>query len=55
MECYSLGIALTYFTIKVSMPVTVLTYGAMFGLGIGMAYAPPLAVAMQVCSSIDML
>lgn len=47
MPC-SLGILLTFFTIKVSMPVSVITYGALFGLGVGIAYAPPLAVAMQV-------
>ena len=26
------------------------TYGFMFGIGIGIAYAPPLAVAMKVSS-----
>ncbi|ELT92519.1 hypothetical protein CAPTEDRAFT_227457 [Capitella teleta] len=43
----SLGVVLTYLTIKVSLQLSVITYGAMFGLGIGIAYAPPLAVAMQ--------
>ena len=41
------GVFLTYFTIQVSMAATTLTYGFMFGLGIALAYAPPMAVAMR--------
>ena len=41
------GVFLTYFTIKISMALTTLTYGFMFGLGIALAYAPPMAVAMK--------
>lgn len=43
----SSGVFLTYFTIKISMALTTLTYGFMFGLGIALAYAPPMAVAMK--------
>ena len=41
------GVFLTYFTIQVSMMAATLTYGFMFGLGIALAYAPPMAVAMR--------
>ena len=41
------GVFLTYFTIQVSMAATTLTYGFMFGLGTALAYAPPMAAAMQ--------
>ncbi|KAK7485496.1 hypothetical protein BaRGS_00023306 [Batillaria attramentaria] len=43
----SLGVIMTYFTLQHSFLLTVFTYGAMFGLGIGIAYAVPLAVAMR--------
>ncbi|XP_076453917.1 apicoplast pyruvate carrier 1-like isoform X2 [Babylonia areolata] len=43
----SLGILLTYFTIKHSFAATMITYGLMFGFGIGVAYAVPLAVGMR--------
>ena len=43
----SSGVFLTYFTIQHSIWLTTLTYGFMFGLGISLAYAPPMAVAMQ--------
>ncbi|KAL8595959.1 hypothetical protein ACOMHN_018271 [Nucella lapillus] len=43
----SLGIMLTYFTIKHSFAATVFTYGLMFGSGVGVAYAIPLAVGMR--------
>jgi len=43
----SSGVFLTYYTIQYSMFLTTLTYGFMFGLGIALAYAPPMAVAMK--------
>jgi len=43
----SCGVFLTYFTIQYSMALTTLTYGFMFGFGTGLAYAPPMAVAMK--------
>ena len=43
----SSGVFLTYFTIQHSIWLTTLTYGFMFGLGIALAYAPPMAVAMR--------
>ena len=43
----SSGVFLTYFTIQHSIWLTTLTYGFMFGLGIALAYAPPMAVAMK--------
>ena len=43
----SSGVFLTYYTIQYSMALTTLTYGFMFGLGIALAYAPPMAVAMK--------
>ena len=45
---FSLGILLTYYSIKMSFILTVLTYGFVFGAGVGIAYAPPLACAMKV-------
>ncbi|XP_041369549.1 uncharacterized protein LOC121383508 [Gigantopelta aegis] len=43
----SLGVLLTYFTIKLSFAVVVITYGLMFGFGVGIAYAIPIACAMR--------
>jgi len=43
----SSGVFLTYFTIQYSMALTTLTYGFMFGVGIALAYAPPMGVAMK--------
>jgi MFS family permease len=43
----SLGIGLTYFTIKISFWFVLLTYGFMYGAGIGIAYAAPLRSAMK--------
>jgi MFS family permease len=43
----SSGVFLTYFTIQHSIWLTTLTYGFMFGLGIALAYSPPMAVAMR--------
>lgn len=44
----SAGVALTYFTIKVSFYWTLFTYGFMFGIGVGIAYATPMGCAMKV-------
>ncbi|XP_046378141.2 oxalate:formate antiporter-like isoform X1 [Haliotis rufescens] len=41
------GIALTYVTIKHSVALVVLTYGLMFGLGVGMSYVVPMSCAMK--------
>ena len=43
----TLGVYLTALTIQVSVFLTIVTYGLMFGVGIAMAYAPPLGVAMR--------
>ncbi|XP_066267714.1 uncharacterized MFS-type transporter YhjX-like [Branchiostoma lanceolatum] len=43
----SAGVTLTYFTVTHSFYAILMTYGLMFGLGIGIAYAPPLACAMK--------
>ena len=43
----SSGVFLTYFTIQYSMALTTLTYGLMFGVGIALAYPPPMGVAMR--------
>ncbi|XP_005112731.2 MFS-type transporter asR1, partial [Aplysia californica] len=42
-----LGVFLTYVTVKESFGLTVLTYGLMFGYGIGLAYTAPLGCAMR--------
>ena len=42
----SSGVFLTYFTIQYSMALTTLTYGFMFGVGIALAYAPPMGVSL---------
>ncbi|KAJ8309604.1 hypothetical protein KUTeg_012848 [Tegillarca granosa] len=41
------GIWLTYFTIKHSFSLTVLTYGAIFGVIQGICYGPPMGCAMK--------
>ena len=43
----SSGVALSYLTIQYSFWLMLLTYGVMFGLGIGLAYVGPLACAMR--------
>lgn len=43
----SSAVMLSYFTIKVSFWFLLFTYGAMFGVGLGMAYVGPLACAMR--------
>ena len=43
----SAGVLLTYFAIQVSFWLVLLTYGVMFGVGMGVAYTAPLAVAMR--------
>ncbi|KAK0059761.1 oxalate:formate antiporter-like isoform X1, partial [Biomphalaria pfeifferi] len=42
-----LGVMLTYFSVKQSFALTIITYGAVFGFGIGIAYAIPLACCMR--------
>ncbi|XP_038073271.1 oxalate:formate antiporter-like [Patiria miniata] len=43
----SLGVLLSYFTIEHSFTLMTLTYGVLQGIGIGIAYAPPLVCAMR--------
>lgn len=43
----STGVLLSYFTIKVSFWLLLLTYGLVFGLGVGVAYVGPLSCAMR--------
>lgn len=43
----SSGVILSYFTIKVSFWLLLLTYGLVFGLGVGIAYVGPLSSAMR--------
>ena len=43
----SLGVLLSYIAIKVSYWLLLLTYGLMFGLGVGIAYVGPLASAVR--------
>ena len=43
----SLGVLLSYLAIQKSFWILLLTYGAMFGLGVGLAYVPPIACAMR--------
>lgn len=43
----SIGVLLTYFTVQHSFVLTVITYGAVFGIGVGIAYAIPMACAMK--------
>lgn len=43
----SLGVCLTYFTIRVSFWLVLLTYGLLFGVGVGIAYIGPLSSAMK--------
>ncbi|KAL5003931.1 hypothetical protein ScPMuIL_017387 [Solemya velum] len=47
--CWSLsaGTMLTYFTVQKSFALTVVTYGVVFGLGLGTAYGVPMGVAMK--------
>lgn len=41
------GVMLSYFAIRVSFWFLLFTYGAMFGLGLGLAYVGPLACAIR--------
>ena len=43
----STGVLLSYFSIKVSFWLLLLTYGLVFGLGVGIAYVGPLSCAMR--------
>ena len=43
----SIGVLLTYFAIQKSFWLLLLTYGFMFGLGIGIAYIGPISCAMR--------
>ena len=43
----SAGVLLSYFTIKISFWLLLLTYGVMFGVGVGIAYVVPLSCAMR--------
>ena len=43
----SSGVLLSYFSIKVSFWLLLLTYGLVFGLGVGIAYVGPLSCAMR--------
>lgn len=41
------GVALTFFTIKLSYFLTLLTYGVMIGIGTGFSYIGPMSIAMK--------
>lgn len=43
-----IGVALTYFAIQHSYFLTLLTYGCLNGIGVGIGYLTPLEVAMRV-------
>ncbi len=43
----SLGVLLSYFTIKVSFWLFIVTYGFIFGVGVGIAYIGPLTAVMR--------
>lgn len=43
----SIGVLLSFFTIKVSFWLLLLTYGLVFGMGVGIAYVGPLSCAMR--------
>lgn len=43
----SLGVFLSYVAVRVSFWLLLLTYGALFGVGVGIAYVGPLACAMR--------
>ena len=43
----STGVIVTYFLIKVSFWAVLLTYGLMYGIGVGVAYIGPLSSAMK--------
>ncbi|XP_059159553.1 oxalate:formate antiporter-like [Physella acuta] len=45
--CMSLGVLSTYFSIKQSFGLCIFTYGAVFGFGIGIAYAVPLSCSVR--------
>ena len=42
-----LGVLLTSVAVQLSVVLTAVTYGCCFGLGLALAYAPPLGVAMK--------
>ena len=43
----SIGVILTYFTLKMSFWMVLLTYGVVVGIGMGLAYTAPLSAAMK--------
>ncbi|RUS90172.1 hypothetical protein EGW08_002051 [Elysia chlorotica] len=43
----SFGVLVTYFTIEISFFLTVVTYGLLFGAGIGISYTMPLSCGMK--------
>lgn len=45
---FSGGVALTYFSVQKSFELVVVTYGLMFGLGVGIAYAVPINCGHRV-------
>jgi len=47
--CMSAGVALTYFAVKNSFLLTLLTYGCINGIGTGISYLAPLEISMKVC------
>lgn len=44
----SIGVGLTYYTVRVSFFAVVLSYGFISSLGVGFAYVAPLAAGMKV-------
>ena len=42
-----IGVLLTSIAVRLSVVLTAITYGCFFGLGLALAYAPPLGVAMK--------
>lgn len=44
----TVGVCCTYFSIQHSLPLVILTYGIIFGIGSGLAYVGPLTIAMKV-------
>jgi hypothetical protein len=45
---YRSAVALTYFAIQYSFILTLLTYGILNGIGVGISYLTPLEIAMRV-------
>lgn len=49
----SFGVFMTHFAVQKSFVAVIFTYGLLLGIGIGIAYAVPMACAMKASKSLS--